>query len=494
MSKHSGIKALKKIKKNIKKSEMGVKAQKVSMREGREKSQRQNAPDLSLPVLNKRADKRAKRDVSQIEATRRSEKTSVVEQSRNISRRYRRKSGGFLASLGSKAASLFGSRSSDNAALDFAANHKHRSKRDKRKRALMFGGIGTLAVIILLVVVLVPNGAAAPAGGDALPTGQALAAMQTDTPGMTALGAKMPVLMPFTPSSLADADDFDDDLDEDFDDPDIIDPEVEEPEAEATPVPTTKPDPTPPPVKVDDLIDFFIVEADSYYSSKDYSSNTYKYSDEEFLMLARIIDGEARGESYKGKVAVANVIMNRVLNRSAWPNDIISVVSAPGQFSVYNRVKDSSPSSSAKRAARAVLDNELWVIPQNVYFFKSSGSGEGDWGRNKYYDRIGGHSFYTYNYSGRRGGGVPPALFDRTYKYAQYGCKPEKRVYRIQYMLNKLGYNVKADRYFGKGSEDALIDFQGKNKLKADGVAGPATVKKLIEAYGVQNYYERFVK
>ena len=72
MSKHSGIKALKKIKKNIKKSEMGVKAQKVSMREGREKSQRQNAPDLSLPVLNKRADKRAKRDVSQIEATRRS--------------------------------------------------------------------------------------------------------------------------------------------------------------------------------------------------------------------------------------------------------------------------------------------------------------------------------------------------------------------------------------------------------------------------------------
>ena len=490
MSKHSGIKVLKKIKKKTNTSDAGVKAQKVSMRA---KSQRQNPLDVSLPVISKRADK--KRSMAQPETPRRSDKATAVEQSRSISRRYRRKKGSLLTSLRSIGASLFGSRTSDNAALDFAANHKRRSKRDKRKRVMMFGGIGAVVVLVLLVVVLVPNGAAAPAGSDAERSASLnAAAMQTDTPGITALGAKMPVLMPFTPVSLAGDDDLD--FYETFDDDeDLEEPEVtEEPEPESTPVPTTKPEPTPPPVKVDDLIDFFIVKADAYYNKMGYSSNTYKYSNEEFLMLARIIDGEARGESFKGKVAVGNVILNRVLSR-AWPSDIISVVSAPGQFSVYNRVKDSSPSSSAKRAARAVLDFETWEVPQDVYFFKSSGSGDGDWGRNKFYGRIGGHAFYTYGYSGRnKGGGVPPALFDRTYQYAQYGCKPEKRVYRIQYMLNKLGYDVKADRYFGKGTKDALMDFQSKHKLDADGVAGPSTVKKLIEAFGVQNYYERFVK
>lgn len=500
MSKNSGINVLKKMKKKINKSDSGVKAQKVSMRDNRAKSQRQNPLDVGLSVTSKRADK--KRSMAQPDAPRKSERAAAVEQSRSISRRYRRKNGSFLTSLRSISASLFGLRTSDNAALDFAANLKRRSKRDKRKRMLMFGGIGAVVVIVLLVVVLVPNGAAAPAGSDAQSSaGLNAVAMQTDTPGITGLGAKMPVLMPFTPSSAMDSDDIDDDSDAEIGVPnsDVVEPEVmEEPEPEqtpeATPVPTTKPEPTPPPVKVDDLIDFFIVEADAYYNKMGYSSNTYKYSDEEFLMLARIIDGEARGESFKGKVAVGNVIMNRVLSR-AWPNDIISVVSAPGQFSVYSRVKDSSPSSSAKRAARAVLDFETWEVPQDVYFFRSSGSEGADWGRNKYYGRIGGHFFYTYGYSGRhRGGGVPPALFNRTYQYAQYGCKPEKRVYRIQYMLNKLGYDVKADRYFGKGTKDALIEFQSKNGLEADGVAGPVTVKKLIESFGVQNYYERFVK
>ena len=167
------------------------------------------------------------------------------------------------------------------------------------------------------------------------------------------------------------------------------------------------------------------------------------------------------------------------------------MITAPGQFA-YNSGR--KPSTDAKRAARAVLQDENWVIPQDIYYFRSGVSAGGDWGSHRFYTKIGGHCFYRHSYSGRhRGGEAPPELFNRTFKYAQYGCKPEDRVYRIQYMLNKLGYDVKADKYFGKDSVDALKKFQEEHGLEADGIAGPSTVEKLIEEFGLSNYYLKFV-
>ena len=60
-------------------------------------------------------------------------------------------------------------------------------------------------------------------------------------------------------------------------------------------------------------------------------------------------------------------------------------------------------------------------------------------------------------------------------------------------MLNKLGYDVKADKYFGKDSVDALKKFQEEHSLEADGIAGPSTVEKLIEEFGLSDYYLKFV-
>lgn len=78
-------------------------------------------------------------------------------------------------------------------------------------------------------------------------------------------------------------------------------------------------------------------------------------SDKEFELLARLIHGEARGESYIGQVAVGAVILNRVLS-SYFPNDIRSVVYQPGQFSpVSNGQINLRPNRTAYRAARAAL-------------------------------------------------------------------------------------------------------------------------------------------
>lgn len=49
-------------------------------------------------------------------------------------------------------------------------------------------------------------------------------------------------------------------------------------------------------------------------------------------MLAAIIECEAGGESYTGKVAVGNVVMNRVKS-GVFPNTVIEVIYQPSQFS-----------------------------------------------------------------------------------------------------------------------------------------------------------------
>ena len=52
-------------------------------------------------------------------------------------------------------------------------------------------------------------------------------------------------------------------------------------------------------------------------------------------LLARAINGEARGESYEGQVAVGAVILNRV-NDARFPNSIAGVIYEPGAFTAVS--------------------------------------------------------------------------------------------------------------------------------------------------------------
>lgn len=77
-------------------------------------------------------------------------------------------------------------------------------------------------------------------------------------------------------------------------------------------------------------------------------------------LLARLINGEARGESYKGQVAVGAVVLNRVKS-SQFPNTIPAVIYQKGQFSCvtdgqFNKAisKDSTVYKAAKEAISGV--------------------------------------------------------------------------------------------------------------------------------------------
>lgn len=58
---------------------------------------------------------------------------------------------------------------------------------------------------------------------------------------------------------------------------------------------------------------------------------TAQYEQNELQLLARCVNGEARGEPYEGQVAVAAVILNRVESPS-FPNSIAGVIYQPGAF------------------------------------------------------------------------------------------------------------------------------------------------------------------
>ncbi|ACL69345.1 cell wall hydrolase [Halothermothrix orenii] len=78
-------------------------------------------------------------------------------------------------------------------------------------------------------------------------------------------------------------------------------------------------------------------------------------SRDDILLLARIIHGEARGESFKGKVAVGAVILNRVASRK-FPDTIREVILQKGQFScLLDGQANLYPSAESIEAAKAAL-------------------------------------------------------------------------------------------------------------------------------------------
>lgn len=72
-------------------------------------------------------------------------------------------------------------------------------------------------------------------------------------------------------------------------------------------------------------------------------------------LLARLVEAEAKGESYAGKVAVATVILNRV-DSSLFPNSIKSVIYETGQFTpVANGKINQAASKDSIRAVDEAL-------------------------------------------------------------------------------------------------------------------------------------------
>lgn len=94
-------------------------------------------------------------------------------------------------------------------------------------------------------------------------------------------------------------------------------------------------------------------------------------------LLARIINGEARGESYTGQVAVGAVVLNRV-NSPSFPNTISGVIYQPGAFTAVSDGQINKPVvQSCYNAARDALNG--WDPSGGAVYYYNPATATSSW-------------------------------------------------------------------------------------------------------------------
>lgn len=101
------------------------------------------------------------------------------------------------------------------------------------------------------------------------------------------------------------------------------------------------------------------------------------YSQNDIQLMANAVHGEARGEPYVGKVAVASVILNRV-ESPTFPNTVSGVIFEPRAFTA---VADGqiwlTPDDSAKQAVIDAING--WDPSANAIYYFNPNTATSDW-------------------------------------------------------------------------------------------------------------------
>lgn len=122
------------------------------------------------------------------------------------------------------------------------------------------------------------------------------------------------------------------------------------------------------------------------------SSSSSSNNSNDVYLLARIISAEARGEPYKGQVAVGAVVLNRVKHPS-FPNTISGVIYQKGAFSALDDGQYDQPiADSAYNAARDALNG--WDPTGGCIYYYNPSTATNAWIRTlPVYTTIGKHVF-----------------------------------------------------------------------------------------------------
>lgn len=128
------------------------------------------------------------------------------------------------------------------------------------------------------------------------------------------------------------------------------------------------------------------------------TNQSNNYSQDDLYWLSRIVEAEAKGEPYSGKLAVANVIINRKED-SRFPSTIKSVIFDTKfgvQFTpISNGTIYNTPSDDSIKAAKAALEGNN-NVGESLYFVNPDKSTK-NWIQNNrdFYVRISNHEFYV---------------------------------------------------------------------------------------------------
>ena len=118
------------------------------------------------------------------------------------------------------------------------------------------------------------------------------------------------------------------------------------------------------------------------------------YDQESLFWLSRIIYAESGNQPLEGKMAVGNVVLNRVAN-PAYPDTVQSVLAQKNQFSPYRSgaLAERTPNASSILAAKLVLDGGVVEETRGALYFDSTNY---SWAskHKEFVATLGGHNFY----------------------------------------------------------------------------------------------------
>ncbi|MBQ2661328.1 MAG: spore cortex-lytic enzyme [Clostridia bacterium] len=123
------------------------------------------------------------------------------------------------------------------------------------------------------------------------------------------------------------------------------------------------------------------------------SSSSSSSNNSNLYLLAQLVHGEARGEPYKGQVAVASVVLNRVKS-SSFPNSIPGVIYQSGAFSVVDDGQiNLTPNETAIKAAKDAMNG--WDPTNGCLYYYNPRKTTNKWMLSKPVKLvIGSHSFF----------------------------------------------------------------------------------------------------
>ena len=94
-------------------------------------------------------------------------------------------------------------------------------------------------------------------------------------------------------------------------------------------------------------------------------------TDEEYLLICKCVQTEARGESNECQEAVATVILNRWLNPDKYPDTIAGVIYEPNQFAIDESIEPDVGVRVAVHNAIIYYNTYQMQIPYQVYWFRA---------------------------------------------------------------------------------------------------------------------------
>lgn len=134
-------------------------------------------------------------------------------------------------------------------------------------------------------------------------------------------------------------------------------------------------------LKADGVAGEATLNAMGIFSSNASSSSQSTPNNTNIELLARVINGEARGEPYEGQVAVGAVVLNRV-DHPSFPNSISGVVYQKGAFTAVDDGQiNAAMYASSRRAARDALNG--WDPTGGAIYYYNPQTATNQWIRTR---------------------------------------------------------------------------------------------------------------